>query len=138
MALDLAGFQDVSRWFFRFCSETITDKGYFHHKYAPDGSVGSSWLPSISSSGQVQLPIQEDETALVLYALWRHFESHHDIEFVKGVHDKLVVGASEFILDYIDPSTGLPWPSFDLSKSGENLDSSQSPQGKKSCSARYR
>lgn len=113
-ALDLAGFQDVSRLFFQFCNETITDKGYFHHKYAPDGSVGSSWLASVSRSGQIQLPIQVDETALVLYVLWRHFESYHDIEFIEGVYDKLVVKASEFLLDYINPKTGLPRPSFDL------------------------
>ncbi len=112
-ALDLAGFQDVSRKFFRFCNDTVTDKGYFHHKYAPDGSVGSSWLASIGPNGRVQLPIQEDETALVLYSLWRHFEKYRDIEFIKGVYDKLVVKPSEFLLDYIDPSTGLPRPSFD-------------------------
>jgi GH15 family glucan-1,4-alpha-glucosidase len=114
MALDLAGFQDVSRLFFRFCNETITDKGYFHHKYAPDGSVGSSWLSSVSPDGRVQLPIQEDETALVLYALWKHFESYRDVEFVKEVYERLVVKVSEFLLEYIDSSTGLPRPSFDL------------------------
>lgn len=112
-ALDLAGFQDVSRMFFKFCSDTITDKGYFHHKYAPDGSVGSSWLASIGPNGRVQLPIQEDETALVLYFLWRHFKKYSDIEFIKRVYDKLVVKPSEFLLDYLDPSTGLPRPSFD-------------------------
>lgn len=112
-ALDLAGFQDVSRKFFKFCNDTITEKGYFHHKYAPDGSVGSSWLASVGPNGRVQLPIQEDETAMVLYSLWRHFEKYRDIEFIKGVYDKLVVRPSEFLLDYLDPNTGLPEPSFD-------------------------
>lgn len=112
-ALDLAGFQDVTRKFFRFCNDTITDKGYFHHKYAPDGSVGSSWLASIGQNGRMQLPIQEDETAMVLYSLWRHFKKYRDIEFIKGVYDRLVVKPSEFLLDYIDPRTGLPRPSFD-------------------------
>ena len=112
-ALDLAGFQDVSRKFFMFCNDTITDKGYFHHKYASDGSVGSSWLASIGQNGRVQLPIQEDETALVLYFLWRHFKKYRDIEFIKGVYDNLVVKPSEFLLDYLDPRSGLPRPSFD-------------------------
>lgn len=112
-ALDLAGFQDVTRKFFRFCNDAITDEGYFHHKYAPDGSVGSSWLASIGPNGRVQLPIQEDETAMVLYSLWRHFKKYRDIEFIKGVYDRLVVKPSEFLLDYIDPNTGLPRPSFD-------------------------
>jgi GH15 family glucan-1,4-alpha-glucosidase len=113
-AWDRAGFQDVSRLFFQFCNKTITTKGYFHHKYAPDGSIGSSWLASIGQKGRIQLPIQEDETAIVLYALWKHFESHNDIEFIAKVYDKLVVKTSEFLLDYVDPKTGLPRPSFDL------------------------
>src|ERR1035437_284435 len=113
-AWDLAGVQDVSKLFFHFCNKTITTKGYFHHKYAPDGLVGSSWLASIGQNDRIQLPIQEDDTAIVLYALWKHFESHNDIEFIAKVYDKLVVKASEFLLDYIDPKTGFPRPSFDL------------------------
>ena len=38
------------------------------HKYNPDGSVGSSWHPWCGSDGLLQLPIQEDETALTLFA----------------------------------------------------------------------
>jgi GH15 family glucan-1,4-alpha-glucosidase len=114
LAFDLAGFQDVSRQFFKFCARTITDRGFFHHKYSPDGSVGSSWLASVNSEGQVQLPIQEDETALVLYALWKHFQRHRDIEFIKGIYQRLVVNAADFLLECIDPKTSLPRPSFDL------------------------
>src|ERR1035437_8645596 len=95
-AWDLAGVQDVSKLFFHCCNKTITTKGYCHHKYAPDGLVGSSWLASSGQNDRIQLPIQEDETAIVLYALWKHFESHNDIEFIAKVYDKLVVKASEF------------------------------------------
>ncbi len=114
MAFDLAGFQEVSRLFFQFCDRTISDKGFFYHKYSPDGSVGSSWLASVDTDGQIQLPIQEDETALVLYALWRHFQKHHDIEFISSVYQNLVVKAADFLLDYVDQATGLPKPSFDV------------------------
>jgi GH15 family glucan-1,4-alpha-glucosidase len=66
-ALDLAGYGELSRCFFDFCGRVISDQGYFLHKYNPDGSLGSSWHPWYSD-GQQQLPIQEDETALVLWA----------------------------------------------------------------------
>jgi GH15 family glucan-1,4-alpha-glucosidase len=113
-AFDMAGFQDVSRLFFQFCNKAITDRGFFNHKYTPDGSVGSSWLASVGPAGQTQLPIQEDETALVLYSLWKHFQKYRDVEFVKGVYQNLVVKATDFLLDYRDPETGLPKSSFDL------------------------
>lgn len=114
LAFDLAGFQEVSRQFFGFCNRAISEQGFLHHKYAADGSVGSTWLASVDSKGRVQLPIQEDETALVIYALWKHFQKYRDVEFVEGVYQNLVIKATEFLLEYRDPWTGLPRPSFDL------------------------
>lgn len=114
LAFDLAGFPEVSQLFFRFCNRVMGDEGFFRHKYSPEGSVGSTWHALIDSQGRQQLPIQEDETSLVLYALWRHFQKHRDIEFIERVYDKLVIKATDFMLNYIDPKTGLPKPSFDL------------------------
>ena len=65
-ALDMAGYPDLSRNFFRFCADVITDEGYLLHKYNPDRSLASSWHPWVLPNGQAQLPIQEDETALVV------------------------------------------------------------------------
>ena len=65
------------------CSRLMTPEGFLLHKYNPDGSAGSSWHPWMSPDGKRQLPIQEDETALVLWALWEHFAKFHDVEFVK-------------------------------------------------------
>ena len=73
IAMDEAGYSEISRNFFVFCSKTMTNDGYFLQKYNPNYSVGSSWHPWIKY-GKLRLPIQEDETALVLYALWRHYE----------------------------------------------------------------
>lgn len=113
LAFDLAGFQEASKLFFTFCNSVITNDGYFNHKYAPDGSVGSSWHPLVDSDCQFQLPIQEDETALVLYALWKRFEIYHEFEFIKEVYQKLVLKTTDFLLKHIDPKTGLPKPSYD-------------------------
>ncbi len=114
LAFDAAGFHEVSRLFFLFCNDIITKQGFFHHKYLADGSRGSSWHAWIDSNGQYQLPIQEDETALVLYALWKHYQKYRDIEFIGKVYANLVVKATQFLLDHRDEKTGLPRPSFDL------------------------
>jgi GH15 family glucan-1,4-alpha-glucosidase len=114
MAFDKAGFEEISRLFFEFCNRTISKKGYFYHKYSPDGSQGSSWHAMLDSKGKPQLPIQEDETALVVYALWEHFQRYRDMEFVARVYPNLVLKSTEFILSYIDDFTGLPRPSFDV------------------------
>jgi len=114
MAFDMAGFQEIPRLFFQFCDRVIDEEGFFHHKYLPDGSIGSSWHALIDPEGRRQLPIQEDETALVLYALWRHFQRYGDLEFIGKVYANLVTRATAFLLDYRDPETGLPRPSYDL------------------------
>ncbi len=112
-AMDAAGFPDIGRGFFSFCSRIISEQGYLLHKYNPDGSLASSWHPWVSN-GQPQLPIQEDETALVIWALWRHYERYRDIEFVRQLWVGLIRSAGDFLLRFRDPDTLLPLPSYDL------------------------
>jgi GH15 family glucan-1,4-alpha-glucosidase len=113
LAFTSAGYTDVSAKFFRFCNKVIGDDGYFRHKYLPDGSLGSTWHALVDSLGNLQLPIQEDETASVLYALWKFYEKAGNIEFVTKVYDRLVVKAADFMVNYRDPDTHLPKPTFD-------------------------
>jgi oligosaccharide amylase len=112
-SLDLAGFPDVARSFYTFCQKAITDEGFFHHKYNPDGSPASSWHPWVIK-GQRAMPIQEDETALVVWALWRHYYKYRDIEFIRPMWVDIVQKAADFMVRYRDPRTGLPLPSYDL------------------------
>jgi oligosaccharide amylase len=112
-SLDLAGFPDIARWFYNFCSKTITEDGYFYHKYNPDGSPASSWHPWVIKNARA-MPIQEDETALVVWAMWRHYYRYRDIEFVRPLWVDVVQKAAEFMCRYRDPRTGLPHPSYDL------------------------
>jgi GH15 family glucan-1,4-alpha-glucosidase/NAD-dependent dihydropyrimidine dehydrogenase PreA subunit len=113
-ALDSAGFPMLSRRFFEFCQRTITPEGYLHHKYNPDGSVASSWHPLMTKEGVRQLPIQEDETALVVWALWRHFQRQRDTEFVRPMWVDVVQPAADFMVEFRDEITKLPLPSWDL------------------------
>ena len=108
-----AGYSEISRRFFDFCHRVITDQGFLLHKYTPDGSLASSWH-AWYAGGKKQLPIQEDETALVLWALWRHFDRFRDIEFIKRHYRGLVIRAANWICSYVDKDTGLPLPSWDL------------------------
>ncbi|MDB5237777.1 MAG: glycoside hydrolase family 15 [Candidatus Kaiserbacteria bacterium] len=113
LALDSAGDTNVSRRFFEFCRDVITDEGYFMHKYLPDKSLGSSWHPWIRD-GKFQLPIQEDETALVIYAFYEHYKRTHDLEFLQNMFNPLIERAANFLVRYRDPVTNLPEPSYDL------------------------
>ena len=114
IALDKAGYPELSRRFFVFVHELVTHYGFFLHKYNPDGSAGSSWHPWSTPTGELQFPIQEDETALVLHALWEHYRRYHDIELIRQLYQPMVVPCARFLASYRDPRTGLPLPSYDL------------------------
>lgn len=113
LALDNAGFGEISRRFFEFCTRVQTPDGYLLHKYNPDGSVGSSWHPWFRDN-ESQLPIQEDETALVLYSLCKHFEQSQDFEFLQKIYESFLKKAAQFLCDFREDETGLPLPSYDL------------------------
>lgn len=112
-ALDVAGYPIPAQKFYRFAADVIEKEGYFLHKYNPDATLASSWHPW-SAHGQDQLPIQEDETALVIWALWNHFVLYRDIEFIKPLYRPLIKRAADFMCRYRDRETGLPEPSYDL------------------------
>ncbi|MFB9277855.1 glycoside hydrolase family 15 protein [Cohnella cellulosilytica] len=112
-AMSLAGYHRTIASFFRFCDRHLSPEGYLHHKYNPDGTVGSSWHPYVVE-GVPRLPIQEDETALVLYALWKDYARHGEIELAQSLYGTLIRKSSAFLCDYMEPELGLPKPSYDL------------------------
>ena len=114
-ALDRAGYSGITRSFFQLCGRIIHDEGYFLQKYNPDGSLASSWHAWWDAHAQKRLtPIQEDETALVLWALWHHYEEFRDIEFVGTLYRPLIKRAADFLVRFRDEETGLPSPSWNL------------------------
>jgi GH15 family glucan-1,4-alpha-glucosidase len=113
-ALDLAGYGEVTRRFFSLCGDLMTHEGYLLHKYNPDGSLGSSWHAWSTPEGRLELPIQEDETGLPIWALWQHYERDRDIEFIRPLYRKLVRTGADFMATFRDTRTKLPAPSFDL------------------------
>lgn len=113
LAFDAAGDSTVPKRFFEFCRDTISEEGYFYHKYLPDKSLGSSWHPWIED-GEPQLPIQEDETAIVICAFAEHYARSHDLEFLELLFNPLIEKAADFLVRYRDEKTKLPLPSYDL------------------------
>lgn len=112
-ALDRAGYPRMAQDFYAFVADLITHEGYLLHKYNPDGTLASSWHPW-AENGKTQLPIQEDETALVLWALWHHFVHYRDMDFIKPHYRGFIKKAADFMCSYRDSDTGLPDASYDL------------------------
>jgi GH15 family glucan-1,4-alpha-glucosidase len=123
-ALDAAGYGSLTRQFFVFCRDVLphghgipgmaAPPAALAHKYAPDGSVGSSWHSSLAPDGSAETPLQEDETALVVWALQHHYDRHRDFEFVESMYRALARPCADFLLAYRSTATGLPLPSWDL------------------------
>jgi len=114
-ALDLAGYSHITRKFFDFCSKIVHKEGYFLQKYNPDGTLASGWHAAWDIYRQEKLvPIQEDETSLVLWALWEHYDRYRDIEFAHRLYRKMTIPCADFLESYRDPETGLPKPSWNL------------------------
>lgn len=112
-ALDVTGYGDVAKRFFRFMTDCIERGGYLMHKYRSDATLGSSWHPWIID-GKPEFPIQEDETALVVYMLYEHYERERDLEFIESLYNPFIEPAAEFMAEFIESRLGLPSNSFDL------------------------
>jgi GH15 family glucan-1,4-alpha-glucosidase len=114
-ALDLAGYSEMSRDFYELCGRIVHPRGYFLQKYNPDETVASGWHPSWDPVSRTALvPIQEDETALVLWAFWRHYERYRDIDLAHRLYRRMIRKCADFLADFRDPLTGLPFPSWNL------------------------
>ncbi len=112
-ALDLAGHSFLSMTFYQFVRPLLVREGCFLHKYNSDGSLGSSWHPWIEGE-KTRLPIQEDGTALVIWALWKHYDKYRNLEGIRPLYNSLIVRAARFLAGYMDEVHSLPHPSYDL------------------------
>ena len=112
-ALGRAGYPEIARRFLLFANRVILDEGFFLHKYNPDGSPAPLWHPWVRD-GKPQLPIQLDETALVIWLVSRHYQRTRDLDLLREVYQRLVVKPADFLVHYRDVETSLPQPCFDL------------------------
>ncbi|EFD92234.1 MAG: glycoside hydrolase 15-related protein [Candidatus Parvarchaeum acidophilus ARMAN-5] len=99
IAMTKAGYPEIARKFFDFCNGILYKDGCMLQKYNPDKSIGSSWLPWVFND-KFSLPIQEDETALILCALNVYYEYTHDSEYIKSIYKDFIKPMGDFILNY--------------------------------------
>jgi len=102
----------AARKFFDFALYTVSKEGYFYHKYLPDGNMASSWIPRVIGNRAI-VPIQEDETALVIWSLWQYYLQSLDIEYFFPLYENLIKRGANFLMSFVD-SDGLPKESYDL------------------------
>ena len=108
----LGYYQEAYR-FFEFCQRALHPGGYLMHKYRADGALGSSWHPYVHGTA-VAPPIQEDETALVVFVFVQFYNLSKDSTLIKDFYHSMIKPMADFLTDYIDTNTGLPKPSYDL------------------------
>ncbi len=114
-ALDLADYPFFTRRFFEFCARIVHEDGYFLQKYNADGTVASGWHAAWDVWAKKKLiPIQEDETSLVLWALWEHYDKFREVEFVRKLYRPMIRRCADFMCRFIDEETQLPKPSWNL------------------------
>lgn len=108
------GYKDELVRFFSYCRRSMHEDGYLGHKYLADGSLGSSWHPYLQPSGLIGPPIQEDETASVLFLFGQYYDRHHDDKLLTDYYPTFVAPMANFLCGYMDPITRLPLPSYNL------------------------
>lgn len=107
------GYIDETMQFMGFARRALREEGYFMHKFQSDGSLGSSWH-SYVHDGEVGLPIQTDETAIILFLFHQLVSMHPNPEQLTDYYQTLIRPMANFLSGYIDPQTKLPHASYDL------------------------
>ena len=125
-ALDKAGYAYLATRFYNFCNDVIhrdpaqrndephQDQAYMLQKYTPDKLVASNWMAMVDEEGSFRPPIEEDETALIPYAVWQHYLKYRDIEALAPWFRPLLIQAANFMVAFRESHTKLPAPSYDL------------------------
>ena len=110
-ALGRAGHPEPAERFLRFMARAFTPEGYLPHKVTVDGLLASTWHPG-TYDGKPDLPIQEDETALVVWALAEHVRMTGDWRLAADLYERAVRAPCAWMLAY-RTKDGLPRPSWD-------------------------
>lgn len=107
------GYTEEIKNFFAFCRDGLHPDGYLMHKYQADGALGSSWHPYVYA-GRHTPPIQEDETAIVLFLFGQYYQVTNDHETLQKFYSSLIHPAAAFLANSIDETTKLPHATFDI------------------------
>lgn len=107
------GYTDEPYRFFEFCRRGLHPSGYLMQKYRADGGLGASWHSYVH--GDITAPpIQEDETALVVFVFSQFYQTTKDFRLLNDFYESMIKPMADFMASYIDEVSGLPKPSYDL------------------------
>ena len=107
------GYKDEPYRFFEFCRRALNPGGFLMHKYRADGALGSSWH-SYVHDGVTAPPIQEDETALVVFVFSQFYHKSGTETLLKEFYEPMILPMADFLAKLVDERTGLPKPTYDL------------------------
>lgn len=113
------GYRDEALSMFRFFAPLLHRKGYIAHKFQADGALGASWHGYLHDDGSTAPPIQEDETASLLFVFTQFYhackdDQHYSGQLLAEFYKPFVKKMADFLAGYIDEATGLPLASYDL------------------------
>ena len=100
-ALDKCGLQEQAEAFYRWAAAVQDENGSWQQRYYMDGNLAPSW------------GLQIDEGGAIIWGILRHYKAAGNFDFLKELWPAVLKGV-EFLLNYTDGETGLPWLSFDL------------------------
>ncbi|MBO8163561.1 MAG: glycoside hydrolase family 15 [Brevibacillus sp.] len=100
-AFDRAGLHTLARAFYRWALIAQDADGSWQQRHYHDGRLAPSW------------GLQIDEGGAILWGMYQHFLSTKERTFLEEIWPAVERGA-RFLIDFLDPQTGLPRPSRDL------------------------
>ena len=112
------GYLDETKQFLRFAKDVLSADGFLWPAYRPDGAVGPNPHAYAVDDAGVKLPVQTDETAVVVFLLSkmmrRDLQRGGRPEDWREFYEGLVRPAASFLSNYINPVTKLPFASHDI------------------------
>lgn len=108
------GYKDEAYRFFSFMERGMHSEEYLMHKYRADGAIGSSWHTYVHEGGEIAPPIQEDETAIVLFMFAQFYAMNPERSLLKEFYKSMVLPMANFLSSFVDKKTGLPRSTYNL------------------------
>jgi len=111
-AMDLLKMEkETEKFYLNFCRNTQSKNGMWEQRFYTDGNLAPSW------------GYQIDETASVIYGVYKHYEHTKNLEFLENSFH-MCEKATEFLIKYIDDilnGTNKFKPSYDLWEENEGI-----------------
>jgi len=100
-AMEVCGLSDSVERFYRWAAMVQEEDGSWQQRYYTDGNLAPSW------------GYQADEGGSIIWGILKHYEATGNKAFLREMWLCVKMGV-EFLTQYVDGETGLPWLSFDL------------------------